>query len=90
MAHSASAKKSHRQSEARRLRNRATTSRMKTEIKKVLSLVEGKDLSGAEKALPAAFKYIDKAAKKHVIHRHNAANKKSGLARAIARARKSS
>lgn len=57
--------------------NRATRSRIHTAIKNV----EGaKTKETAQKALKQAFSVIDKAAKTNIIHKKNAANKKSRLA----------
>ena len=83
MAHSPQRKKRLRQNEKTRIANRAKSTRMKTEMKRVLSLVEAGDAPGAEKALPEAFKRIDKAAKCGVIHANSAAHKKSLLARHV-------
>lgn len=85
MAHTESAKKNYRKMLKRRARNVAQTSRFKTAMKKVLTAVEKGDLAGAQAALPAAMKEIDKAAKTRVIHDNTAANKKSRLARSINR-----
>ena len=57
---------------------------MKTHIKKVLDLAKEGKKSEAAKILPAAYKAIDTAAKKNIIHWKNAGKKKSQLARAVA------
>jgi small subunit ribosomal protein S20 len=85
MAHTESAKKNYRKMLKRRERNLAASSRYKTEMKRVLAAVAAGDAAGATKLLPAAMKAIDKAAKARVIHDNTAANKKSRLARSIAR-----
>jgi len=56
---------------------------MKTFIKKFLDLVKGGKKEDATKLMPKAFKLIDTAAKKHIIHRRNADNKKARLARVL-------
>ncbi len=89
MPNSVQAKKRMRQDDRRRAKNRAAASHMKTEMKRVLAAVEEGNLDAAEKAMPEAFKRIDKAAKTRVIHPNSASHKKSRLARAIQRARNS-
>ncbi|MFN0205652.1 MAG: 30S ribosomal protein S20 [Planctomycetota bacterium] len=88
MAHSVSARKRIRQNEARRIRNKATKSSYRTEIKKVLTLAAKGNLEGAKTEIPNAMKRIDKAAKTRAIHPNAAARYKSRLHRAIARAAK--
>jgi small subunit ribosomal protein S20 len=79
-----SAKKRVKQAEIRRQRNFPVRSSMKTHIKKVLLLAKEGKKQEAEKELPVTYKIIDTAAKKNIIHKKNAANKKSRLARVIA------
>jgi small subunit ribosomal protein S20 len=55
---------------------------MKETIKKFEKLVKT-DKAGAEKMLSTAFQVIDKAAKKGVIKKNNAANKKSRLSKLV-------
>jgi small subunit ribosomal protein S20 len=76
-----SAKKKVRQSEKHRVRNLALKTEMKTYIKKFLTAVKDGKKEEAIKLMPKAYKLIDTAAKKHVIHRRNADNKKALLAR---------
>ncbi len=80
MAHHASAKKRIRTSEKRRLRNKATLSRVKTEMKKVLSAVKAED---AEKNLKTAVSVIDKAVSKGRLHKNTAARKKARLTKFV-------
>ena len=68
------------------MHNKAIASRMRTEIKRVLAAVQNGDLDAAKAALPNAYSQVDRAAKTNIIHRNAAANRKSMLARAIARA----
>jgi small subunit ribosomal protein S20 len=81
MPHTKSAKKSLRQDEKRRLRNRATKKAIKVQIKSFLSAVGG---DGAAAELKVAIRKLDKAAAKRVIHPNAAARKKSQLARLFA------
>lgn len=60
----------------RRDNNRFYKSTMKTAIKNVLAAT---DETSREELLKLAISRIDKAAKKNVIHKNNAANKKSKL-----------
>jgi len=76
-----SAKKKVRQAEKHRIRNLSLKTQMKTYIKKFLTAVKNGNKEEAVKLMPKAFKLIDTAAKKHVVHRRNADNKKSLLAR---------
>jgi small subunit ribosomal protein S20 len=79
MPNTKSAKKRLRQSLERRTRNRAVKSSLKTQIKKVLSAVEGGDAEASVKEYRAAAKGLDQAAAKGVIHRNKAARLKSRL-----------
>jgi small subunit ribosomal protein S20 len=80
-----SAQKAMRQAKARTERNKPIKTRLKTEMKKVLTLAKT-DSAKAQKALPEAFSVIDTAAKKHMIHKNNANRKKSMLARVVGKA----
>jgi len=55
--------------------------------KSFLKALAAKDVAGAEKLLPAAYKAIDKAMKRDVIKKNTAARKKSRLALALKRTR---
>jgi small subunit ribosomal protein S20 len=61
-------------------RNRAVKSELRTRTKNAVAAV---GTENEETALRAAVKRIDKAASKGVIHKNQAANKKSGLMRRI-------
>ena len=67
-------------------RNMQMRSKFRTAIKKVKDLMSEKKIQEASAALPDAFKQIDLAAKKHLIHKNNAARKKSALAKFLASA----
>ena len=74
-----SAKKRVLVSEARNARNKANRSALKTVIKKFeAAAVEG-NRTEAEGAYKVAVKSIDKAAAKGLLHKNNAAHKKSAL-----------
>jgi small subunit ribosomal protein S20 len=77
MPNNAAARKRMRQEAKRRLHNRSIKSRVKTEITKArIAISSGED---AEEAVRAAVSELDRAAKKGVIHRNNAARRKSRL-----------
>jgi small subunit ribosomal protein S20 len=76
-----SAEKRHRQSEERRIRNKAVKSSVRTSIKKFVVLAQKKELNGAEAALKDMIKKIDTAAQKGIIKKNTAARKKSRMQR---------
>jgi small subunit ribosomal protein S20 len=79
-----SAKKKARQAIKREERNKGIRTKVKTFIKKVLVLSKT-NKEEAIKLLPEAYSVLDTAAKKHIIHFNNAANKKSLLARNVSK-----
>ncbi len=82
MANTKSAIKRMRQSEKRRLRNRAVRSRVRTAIKNArAALPAGGD--AARTAVIEAIRIIDKAVTRGVLHRNTAARNKSALARRL-------
>ncbi|MEM7094692.1 MAG: 30S ribosomal protein S20 [Actinomycetota bacterium] len=80
MANIKSAIKRNRQNEKRRQRNKQVSSQMKTYTKKALAAA-GTDEEA--ESLRLAYKYIDKAASKGVIHDNAAARNKSRLTKAV-------
>lgn len=80
MANIKSQIKRNKQNEVARERNKAVRSELRTRTKNAVSAV-GTDTE--DQALRAAIKRIDKAAAKGVIHKNQAANKKSGLMRRL-------
>jgi small subunit ribosomal protein S20 len=88
LANTKSAIKRIRQNEKRRLRNRMVKSKTRTYIKKAIKVIESKDLEAAKAAALTAIKALDKAAEKGVLHKNNAARRKSRLMRRLARAQK--
>ena len=69
--------------EKARLRNKAAKSEVKTRIKTALHAAETAD-EGAVEHLRLAVKKLDKAAARGIIHRNQAANRKSSLMRRVA------
>jgi len=81
--HHKSAVKRLRQDKVRRVRNRSTKARIRTETKKTVALaLEGKP-EETEKSFRLACSVIDKAAKKNMIPKNRASRKKSRLAKAL-------
>ncbi len=66
--------------------NKSIRSEVKTSIKKVEALIKDKNFEEAKVALSNAYKVIDSAAAKNVLHANNAANKKSKLASKLEKA----
>lgn len=83
MANIKSQKKRIITNEKSRQRNRAAKSELKTAARRVREAVEAGNGAEAYAAALAACRLLDKAAGKGVIHKNQAANRKSGLAVAI-------
>lgn len=66
--------------ELRRQRNQAVKSEIKTSAKKVRQAVKAGDKDAATTAQRETARKLDKAVSKGVIHKNQAANRKSGLA----------
>jgi small subunit ribosomal protein S20 len=64
-------------------RNKAVKSELKTHIRAVRTAITAGDKDKAIAALGTATKKLDKAVSKGVIHRNQAANKKSAIAKAV-------
>jgi len=81
-----SAEKRHRQSEIRRMQNKATKSAVRTSVKKFMALAQRKDMpetgmAESEAALKEMVRKLDTAARKGIIKRNTAARKKSRMQR---------
>ncbi|NLM38895.1 MAG: 30S ribosomal protein S20 [Firmicutes bacterium] len=83
MANSRSAEKRIRVNRAKRADNIAQKSALKTTIKRYLQSLEG-DRAMAEENLKKAYKALDKAAAKGLIHKNAAARAKSRLTKKLA------
>lgn len=59
--------------------NKAAKSALKTDLKRFQTAVTDGDKAAAQTAYAVAVKAVDKAAAHGLIHRNNAARKKSGL-----------
>jgi small subunit ribosomal protein S20 len=64
---------------ARTARNKAAKSELKTSLKKFEAAVAEGNKAAAENAYKVAVKTVDTAAAKGLIHKNNAAHKKSSL-----------
>ncbi|WP_308806908.1 30S ribosomal protein S20 [Actinotignum urinale] len=69
--------------EKRRIRNQAVKSELKTYVRKTREAIEAGDKEVAQLALQAAGRKLDKAVSKGVIHRNQAANRQSKLAKQV-------
>lgn len=74
-----SAKKRVKVNAAKAMNNQMAKSALKTTLKKFNSAVESGDKAAASTAYKTAVKAVDQAAAKHLLHKNNAANKKSSL-----------
>ncbi len=70
--------------EKARLRNVAVKSELKTNVRKVREAIAAGDKEQAQAALSTASVKLDKAVSKGVIHKNQAANRKSALAKQVA------
>jgi small subunit ribosomal protein S20 len=75
--------KRNKTNEKARQRNKAVKSELKTAIRRTREAVEAGDVEKATEAARAASRKLDKAVSKGVIHKNQAANKKSSLAAKI-------
>ena len=82
MANIKSQIKRNRTNEARRLRNKAAKSEVKTRIKTAVASARTDSETAAED-LRLAVKRLDKAAARGIIHKNQASNRKSRLIRRI-------
>ena len=85
MTRTPSAMKRHRQSEKRRLANRAKKSMIRTFTKKAVAAAESGDADAAARYQKVVQSLLDKAAKSNTIHKNAAARKKSRLSARLER-----
>lgn len=79
MANIKSQKKRIITAEKARQRNKAVRTELKTYVKKVRAAVEAGDADAAQAAANVACRKLDKAASKGIIHKNQAAKRKSGV-----------
>lgn len=90
MANTKSALKRMRQNPKRRLRNRYFTGRARTAVKKARMVLEEGKIEEARAATIEAVRALDKAAEKGILHKNNAARRKSRLMKRLAQIEKQS
>ncbi len=78
-----SAIKAAKQSEARRIRRQPHKTHLKTTLRKFADFIKEGKKAEAAALLPQVYKAIDMSVKRHIIHRNNAARKKSAAARMV-------
>jgi len=83
MAHSNNARKRIRQNITHRSRNRWRLRTMRTAIKDFQAKLAANDLDQAKESLRVCCSVIDRSAQKGVIHRNQAARRKSRLTAAL-------
>lgn len=84
MANIKSQKKRILTNEKARLRNKAVKSALRTHVRKFREAVEAEDAEKAQELARVASKALDKAVSKGVIHKNQAANRKSAIAAQVA------
>ena len=84
MANIKSAIKRNKQNEKKRIRNRVYRGVARTYVTRARAAISGKDADAAKAATLAAISALDKAAQKGVIHKNNAARRKSRLMKLLA------
>ncbi|MFJ6214623.1 30S ribosomal protein S20 [Streptomyces sp. NPDC092296] len=83
MANIKSQIKRNKTNEKARLRNKAVKSSLKTAVRKAREAAEAGDFEKATLLAREASKKLDKAVSKGVIHKNQAANKKSALTQRV-------
>ena len=83
MANIKSQQKRNRTNERARLRNKAVKSSLRTAVRALREATNAGEKEKAAELLVATNRKLDKAASKGVIHKNQAANKKSALAKAL-------
>jgi len=76
--------KRNKQNEKARQRNKAVKSSLKTSVRQFREAANAGDEEKATQAMQAAYVKLDKAASKGVIHKNQAANRKSAMAKRAA------
>jgi small subunit ribosomal protein S20 len=83
LANTSSAKKRIRQTERRRLRNRPVLSRVRSFLKAARAIDPKAEPVAARQATFLAIRELDRAAAKGILHKNNAARRKSRLLRRL-------
>lgn len=83
MANTRSAIKNIRKNERRRAINKSRRGALRSQIKKLRSLVSAKNTEAAAKELVHTISVIDRSIRKGILHKNTAARTKSRLSRAV-------
>ena len=83
MANIKSQIKRNRQNEKRRMRNKSVKSSLKTAVRKFHEATQSGDVENATALMRDASRKLDKAVSKGVIHKNQAANRKSSIAKRL-------
>jgi small subunit ribosomal protein S20 len=75
--------KRNRQNEKRRMRNKSVKSSLKTAVRKFNEAVEAGNADDAATLMRDASRKLDQAVSKGVIHKNQAANRKSAIAKRL-------
>jgi small subunit ribosomal protein S20 len=75
--------KRNKQNEKAHQRNKAVKSELRTHVRKFREAVESGNVEAATSALQVASRKLDKAVSKGVIHKNQAANRKSAIAKKL-------
>jgi small subunit ribosomal protein S20 len=75
--------KRNKQNEKAHQRNKAVKSELRTHVRKFREAVEAGNVEAATSALQVASRKLDKAVSKGVIHKNQAANRKSAIAKKL-------
>ena len=86
MANIKSQKKRNLTNERARRRNRAVKSQLKTAVRAVHRAIDAGDFDEAQELAENAGRLLDKAVTKGVIHKNQAANRKSGVMKVAVKA----
>jgi len=76
--------KRNKQNEKARQRNKSVKSALKSSVRRFREAADAGDAEAATAAMRAACRSLDRAASKGVIHKNQAANRKSAIARRAA------
>ena len=74
------ARKRHRQSEVRRVRNRSVRTRVRRQMRRMRRAVEAGDSTEVARLLPETFSVIDNGRRRGVIHHRTASRYKARMA----------
>ena len=83
MANTKSAIKNVRKNQRRREINKTRKGTLRTQIKKLRSLVKSKDIEGSAKELVKTISVIDRSIRKGILHKNTAGRYKSRLSRTV-------